>query len=345
MYRTNRISGPLVLGACAILISCSTQEPEQDLAPTKALLSVSEVQAWLEANPEVVFLEVSKPKQFSEGHIPGAQNLWRPELEDVYSYPYTGMRADKKQLERLLGSKGIQPSQPIIIYDHRACVEASRLHWMLEYYGYTKVYLLNGGKEAWERSGAPLESGVASVVKPEPFRFTASPKVELIASFEEVSAALQDTNIILVDTREKDEYLGQAFLYKKKAVPFKPGAFDRGSIPGAIHLNWSHAVDLHGDHCFKSLQDIRYNLQQVGIDSTKTIIAYCQSGVRSAHMTFVLRHLLGYPKVKNYDGSWIEWSYKSLEDPDLPLTKKTEEAEFKRQLLALEIANHSANQE
>ncbi|MEO1712042.1 MAG: rhodanese-like domain-containing protein [Bacteroidota bacterium] len=341
----NRISGLLVLGAWLILIACSTHEPEQDLAPSKALLSVSEVQAWLEEDPTVVFLEISKPNQFTQGHIPGAQHLWRPDLEDVHSYPFTGMRVDGKKLERLLGSKGIQSGQPIIIYDHRACVEASRLHWMLEYFGYTKVYLLNGGKEAWERAGAPLELGSARVVEHVDFRFETPPNSELIATFAEVYAALQDTSIILVDTREEEEYLGQAFLYKKKAVPYKPGAFDRGSIPGAVHLNWAHAVDLHGDHCFKSLEDIRYNLQRVGIDSTKTIIAYCQSGVRSAHMTFVLRHLLGFPKVKNYDGSWIEWSYKSIEDPALPVIKKTEEAKFKAQLLALEKASHSANQE
>ncbi len=343
MYQANRINILLVLGVCGILFSCSTQEPEQDLAPAKALLSVAEVQSWIAQDSSVAFLEISKPDQFAQGHIPGAQHLWRPDFEDSYSYPFSGMRAGKKQLERLLGSKGIQSNQAIILYDQRACVEASRLHWIMESLGYKKVYLLNGGKEAWERSGAPLESGIARVVDPVPFRFTASPKVELIASFEEVYAALQDTNIVLVDTREEEEYTGQAFLYKKKAVPFKPGAFDRGSIPGSIHLNWSHAVDLHGDHCFKSLQDIRYNLQQVGIDSTKTIIAYCQSGVRSAHMTFVLRHILGYPKVKNYDGSWIEWSYISKENPDLPLTKKTEEAEFRAEFLALEKATHSSN--
>jgi thiosulfate/3-mercaptopyruvate sulfurtransferase len=124
-----------------------------------------------------------------------------------------------------------------------------------------------------------------------------------------VIASTIDTPTIIVDSREDYEFLGTPHLSKGQITRYKAGAFTRGAIPGARHLNWSESVDLHADHTFKSLADLNHNFRKQGIVPHKNIIVYCQSGVRSAHTTFVLKHLLGYPNVKNYDGSWIEWSY------------------------------------
>jgi len=113
----------------------------------------------------------------------------------------------------------------------------------------------------------------------------------------------------LVDTREPYEYHGNCFVKNNSVHNYKKGAFARGCIPTAIHLNWSDLADLATEDRIKCKKDLEYNLAQKGITKDKEIIVYCQSGSRSSHAAFVLRKVLDYPKVKNYDGSWIEWSY------------------------------------
>lgn len=126
-----------------------------------------------------------------------------------------------------------------------------------------------------------------------------------MASISDVKSALDDPNVLLIDTREEYEYFGKPFISEDMVHNYKRGAFARGAIPGAIHLNWSEMSDLANDQMIKCKKDLIFNLEPQNITKDKNIIVYCQSGSRSSHTAFVLKEILNYPNVKNYVGSWI----------------------------------------
>jgi len=273
------------------------------------LLSVEDVVALLQNPSPPLLIETSKAENFAQGHLPGATNLWRQDYGDDENYPFGGMRASREKMARLLGSLGAKNEDLIVVYCTKGSVDAARLQWILRSYGHDRVAIMNGGKAAWQHAGHPLIEEVSAKRVPTDYHFSGPEQEGDYASLEEVVAAISDTNTIIVDTREDYEHLGIPHLSNNKVVRYKAGAFAPGAIPGARHLNWSESVDLHSDHTFKSLAALNHNFLREGITSDKKIIVYCQSGVRSAHTTFVLSQLLGYPNVKNFDGSWIEWSY------------------------------------
>jgi thiosulfate/3-mercaptopyruvate sulfurtransferase len=134
-----------------------------------------------------------------------------------------------------------------------------------------------------------------------------SGKVRIFMNKDDIMQAMQDTNILILDTRTTAEYAGHVQ---------KKGASRPGRIPGSIHLDWIELVHDKGDFTFKSCEEIAPLLRSRGISPDKKIITYCHSGVRSAHTAFVLSEIMGYPQVANYDGSWTEWSYHK----ELPIT-------------------------
>ncbi len=275
-----------------------------------------------EGDPALVLIEVSPETPYREdGHIPGALRVWRPDYGTGHGVPYEGLRASRSQMEALLGSLGIQPEDPILLYDQRGSVDALRLRWILKLYGHPAVSILDGGKKAWQTAGFPLQKGPEPEKNAVAYRFPHPEDRAELAHFDDLLMALSDSNSQVLDAREPEEFHGHPFLQGHAVVPWKNGAFDYGRIPNSIHLNWSNAVNLQGDHRFKPLHVIRYNVEQAGLSPEKQIIVYCQSGVRSAHMTFVLKELLGFPDVKNYDGSWIEWSFLHARIPEIPADK------------------------
>ena len=284
-------------------------KPSDVFVSSPYLLSVEDVAALLQTSSPPLLIETSKAEKFAQGHLPGATNVWRPDYTDEENYPFGGIRASREKMTRLMGSLGAENDKLIIVYCTKGSVDAARLQWILRNYGHDRVVLMDGGKAAWQHAGYPLVKAVSTTREPTDYHFAAPEQEDYYASLEEVLAATTDTNTIIVDTREDYEYLGIPRLSKNQVVRYKAGAFTHGAIPGARHLNWSESVDLHSDHTFKSLADLNHNFLRQGITPDKNIIIYCQSGVRSALTTFVLKHLLGYPNVKNYDGSWIEWSY------------------------------------
>lgn len=263
------------------------------------LLEVAEVLPLL-TQPDVLLLEVSKPDEYAKGHLPGAHHIWRPHYANASDYAYGGMMASIATLEALLSGYGADAETRILLYDAKGNVDASRLQWILHEYGHAHTALINGGKAAWLAADLPLAHE-----RPEPrqaqFRFASlTYQPRQAATLDEVLAALDDPNVVLVDTRTAEEYHG---------LTQKQGAARAGRIPGAVHLDWAESVNYDGDFCFKSVRALRYLYERAGITPDKRIITYCHSGVRSAHTAFVLSHLLGYPEVVNYDGSWTEWSH------------------------------------
>jgi thiosulfate/3-mercaptopyruvate sulfurtransferase len=309
---------------------------QQEVAPISPfLLSVDDVNELLLSRLEgLVVFEISTVDKYAQGHLPEAQRLWRPDYENLTDYPYEGMMASREQMCVLLREKGVDKDTEIILYDTNGSVDAMRVLWILRNYGHHKVAVMDGGKVAWQQAGYKLSEVQPIKPKASAYCFPDSITTEHTATLEEVLAGIRDTNVVIVDTREPEEFLGKPYFHKGEVLYYKKGAFSSGCIPGAIHLNWSDAVDLNGDHCFKSLKTLHYNFAKKGITPDKQIITYCQSGVRSAHTTFVLSELLGFPNVKNYDGSWIEWSYFHQEKQTVPIEQHTTPAavaeEYKR---------------
>lgn len=249
---------------------------------------------------DVMIIDMRKPEYYVEGHIEGAVNIWRDQLEDA-TFPYGGMMASKDSIESLLGRLGISNGHRLVIYDDRGCPDAARLWWLLKFYNYEQVSLLNGGLEAWQAEGMKLSKEDVSY-EPAEFKFPVTSNTDILIDKEGIMASLSNKNskIILVDTRTTDEYKGSA---KKK------GANKAGRISGSVHVDWAEAINFKDHKKIKSADELRQIYYKYGITEKDTVVVYCHSGSRSALTTFVLTELLGYPNVMNYDGSWTEWSH------------------------------------
>lgn len=283
-----------------------------------------------------LILEVSKRKEYERGHLPGALHVWRPDFRTKDTSALSGMRCTTAELENFLQNLGAQNNQQLLLYDAKGGSDAMRLAWVFDYYGFANYAVINGGKQAWKISGHALQSE-DNVPSPNPdFSFKGKEHPSILATFDEVKAAIRNPQTVLVDTREDYEYRGQCFVKDDIVYPYKKGASARGCIPGAVHLNWSTLSDLSSDHRVKCMKDLEYDLTKKGITKDKNIIVYCQSGSRSSHTAFVLSKILNYPNVKNYDGSWIEWSHFAQLDDETPILVQVDKTAFDKEFQRLE---------
>jgi len=305
----------------------SLREASIDSIRADGLISVQELKSILDKNIPITLIEVSKSPKYKSGHLPNAISVWRPDYEAKSDFTYTGMRATKGEMEYFLSSNGVLPSDRIIIYDTKGSCDALRLAWILRLYGHDNVQVINGGKVAWKKAGYDLTQEKPNLPEPTSYQFVGQTDEAELVSLEEMKKAINNPNIIILDTRESDEFLGKPYIAKGKLNAWKKGAFTYGCIPSSVHLNWSESVHLDGDHRFKCLKDLKYNFAKAGITPDKEILVYCQSGVRSTHTTYVLKEILGYPNVRNYDGSWIEWSYNYVKNGSVPIEQHTSEKE------------------
>ncbi|MEQ9405691.1 MAG: sulfurtransferase [Cyclobacteriaceae bacterium] len=245
---------------------------------------------------------------FNKGHITGANNVWRPDIEND-SYPFGGMMAGKDKIEELFSRLGIQTSSRLIVYDDRGGCEAARLWWVLQQYNFNNIQLLNGGLDAWKKIGGMVDT-VSTVYPTSTFTLPYSMQSKLSIRKEELRNKIESgEKLAILDVRTTEEFSG---LVKKE------GALKAGRIPGSIHLDWT--VALNEQDCKKIIgyQELLKAYDSLNIGKDDLVVVYCHSGVRSAHTTFVLTELLGYTNVKNYDGSWTEWSY----DENLPIVQE-----------------------
>lgn len=237
------------------------------------------------------------PELYAQGHIPGAIPIrWKTDLQD----PVRRDWVSREELEGLLGSRGIGNEHTIILYGDRNNWFATYTFWLLQYYGVEKLKILNGGRQKWVAEGRPLTTEVPQY-PPTTFR-AKDPDPALRAFRDEILQRLEDPALALVDVRSPQEYHGE--LVAPPGYP-QEGAQRPGHIPRAVNIPWTQNV--REDGTFKSAEELRALYGSVGITQDKEVVAYCRIGERSSLTWFTLSVLLGYPKVKNYDGSWTEW--------------------------------------
>lgn len=294
----------------------------KDRITSPFLVAASEAHRILKEDSNAIFIYVTKPEKFELAHIPNSLSIWRPDFRsNDGTYNYGGMRCSKSEMEGLLSRLGVTDQSSLYLYDNKGSVDALRFAWVLEYYGYDRYKVINGGLKRWQLDGYEIAKGKKREVKPSRFFLQTETRTDMVAHKEDVLTAIEDEGTLIVDTREVYEHLGQPYKLKESLVPFKKGAFSAGCIPTSIHFNWSILSDLANDHRIKCKKDLMFDLSSAGIHPEKNIIVYCQSGSRSSHTAFVLKHILGYPNVRNYDGSWIEWSYVKKIDNSLPIVQ------------------------
>ncbi len=234
---------------------------------------------------------------YEQGHIPGAVGFnWQKELQDqVIRAPMS-----KEQLEALLRRVGVSNDTTIVLYGDNNNWFAAWAFWILKYYGHRDVRLLDGGRVKWLADKREITSVVPSYARTN--YIAKDPQSEIRAFRNQVMESLENSGVRLVDVRSPGEYSGE--LLAPAHLP-QEGAQRGGHIPGAANIPWGMAV--REDGTFKSADDLRSLYEGKGITSDKEVIAYCRIGERSSHTWFVLHYLLGYPRVRNYDGSWTEW--------------------------------------
>ncbi len=256
---------------------------------------------WVEQHlqdPNVRLIEVDvDTSAYEQGHIPGAVGFnWQKELQDqIVRAPVS-----KAQLEDLMSRAGVSNDTTVVFYGDNNNWFAAWALWLLKYYGHKDVRLLNGGRVKWLADKREITTEVPSYA---PTTYTASePQADIRALRDYILGHLGESGFTLVDVRSPAEYSGQ--LLAPANLP-QEGAQRGGHIPGAANIPWSQAVQEDGT--FKPAEELRALYAGKGVTPDKEVIAYCRIGERSAHTWFVLTQLLGYPTVRNYDGSWTEW--------------------------------------
>jgi thiosulfate/3-mercaptopyruvate sulfurtransferase len=235
---------------------------------------------------------------YDTGHIPGAVKIdWVGDLNDPLVRDYL----DGPRFAALLQNKGISPDTTVVFYGDKNNWWATYAFWVFQLFGHTKAKIVNGGRMKWEAEGRPLVKEVPSYPKtsyPAPVRTD----YKIRAFREQVLKHIEKGGGALVDVRSPGEYKGE--LLHMPNYP-QEGALRGGHIPGAKNIPWAKAANEDGT--FKSVAELRALYGGEGITEDKDVVAYCRIGERSSHTWFVLTYLLGYPNVRNYDGSWTEW--------------------------------------
>ena len=259
---------------------------------------------WVEdhiQDPNVRIAEVDyDPKSnYMLGHVPGAVLFdWRQDIND----PITRNVLGKQECQNLLQNAGINDDTTLVLYGDFNNWFAAFAFWVFKYYGYKDLRLMNGGRKKWLLEDRPLTKDIPQQYPKGNFK-ASGPDNNIRVFLNYVKQSLDTKDRKLVDVRSPKEFKGEIL-----APPEYPTEHAQrgGHIPGAANIPWGQAVN-DGDGTFKSVDELKKLYEAKDITPDKEIIAYCRIGERSSHTWFVLKYLLGYPNVKNYDGSWTEW--------------------------------------
>ena len=252
-------------------------------------------------NKAIRLLEVDEDTDaYGRGHIPGAIGVhWKTDLQDPIRRDFIGPEAFGALMDRL----GIGNKTEVILYGGTNNWFAAYAYWYFRYYGHGPVRLMDGGRKKWELEKREMTTESPAITPTARYR-TKSPAQEIRALRKFMENEVVGSNAFgLVDVRSPEEYRGEVL-----APPHLPQeqAQKPGHIPGAKNIPWAKAVD-PATGAFLPIDQLKALYQGQGLTPDREVVAYCRIGERSAHTWFVLHELLGYPKVRNYDGSWTEW--------------------------------------
>ena len=247
---------------------------------------------WLQAHrddPRLRLIDARSARDYAAGHLPGAANV------DVYAIRTEdtgpeGLAAWEEEQVAAFRAAGIDDDSLVVAYDEQSLTNAARAVWALDYLGHQDAHLLDGGMAAWVAAGGSLTTAAPEV---SPGDFTPAPDRDKLATRHDILDRMDNEDTIIVDTRRITEYLGQEARTRRS-----------GTIPGSTYLEWTHGIDANG--AMADAETVRATFVEHGITPDKEIIPFCGGGYRSAH-TYLLLKGLGYPRVRNYLGSWGEW--------------------------------------
>jgi thiosulfate/3-mercaptopyruvate sulfurtransferase len=268
--------------------------PNAQLLTTPAALDQA-----LKGDAKPLLIDLRPPENFAAGHIPGAVHLdlWGLSLIDTDPAP---LKAFMWIIDHLFNLRGVDEKTPVVVYDDQSGMRAARAFWFLEYFGHPHVQVLDGGFGAWLRAGLPVTREAAP---PPKSTWTGVPQDHTIATWRDVKDRLGRPGVVLLDTRTDGEHNGTTVRAKRG-----------GAIPGAVHVEWTR--NLGPDGAYKPASELQAMYESAGVTPDQEVVTYCQGGYRAAHSYLALR-LLGYPRVRNYTGSWKEWGDRE----DLPIEK------------------------
>ena len=251
-----------------------------------------------DANVRIAEVDYDPFANYGTGHIPGAVLFdWKKDINE----PLRRDILSEEQLETLFSNAGIKSDTWVILYGDFNNWFAAFAFWVFKYHGVQNVKLLNGGRKKWLLEDKPLTKDVPSHQRSSYKVGTPDPSLRVYKDYVLQSLRLGDK--VLVDVRGPKEFSGEVL-----APPEYPTEHAQrgGHIPGAKNIPWAQTVN-EADGTFKSRKDIEAIYAPKGVSPDKEVITYCRIGERSSHSWFVLKYLIGFPNVKNYDGSWTEW--------------------------------------
>lgn len=301
--RRRMIQGSFALGAIAAIGaprgSFAQGTPQASpvaggYADPEALIDVASLDARL-GDRDLVVVGLMPVEEHETVRVPRSLQIDWPEME-VIDTSDASIGTWNRTLAGLIGDLGIRPEHAVAVYDN-GTLFAARLWWVLRYLGHEQVAVLDGGLPAWQAAGLEMDDGPLMRTKIKYPPYAATPNADLLAQLNEVVAALDDPDVVILDARTPDEYA-------------------EGHIPGAVNVNFPLNAAAEPPKLYKPADELRAMYEGVGVTADKLVIPYCTSGVRSA-VAFHSLHLLGYERLALYTGSWQEWS----EHPDTPRTE------------------------
>jgi len=248
-------------------------------------------------DPKVVLIDCATLEAYRRAHIPGAVQLpvhFYIKEEDPEGSDHGTLVMPPKQFEELMAKLGVSSDTTVVTYDDNNALVASRLWWVLKYYGHTNARVLNGGWHRWITEGRPV---TFHATRKPAGAFTARPNADIYASVDFLKENHGNPACQVLDARTDGEWDGSNNRGNKRV----------GRVPGAKHLEWLKFVETTDTRRFLPADQIQSLLDEAGFERDKPTITYCQGGIRAAHAAFVME-LLGYKDIRVYDGSMREWA-------------------------------------